>query len=68
MARHLNEALEMEQEIEVYRTTLSLVKRELHRIREEYLDGKNSHLSPEDFELMDEELETITLAVENALF
>lgn len=67
MARQLTEVLELEQENEILRETLRVVKAELHRIRIEYLDGALSLGTPAIDEV-DEELETVVLTVENALF
>jgi hypothetical protein len=67
MARQLTDVLELEQENENLRETLRVVKSELHRIRIEYLDGALSLGTPA-IEEVDEELETVVLTVENALF
>lgn len=67
MARNLNEAYELEKEIETYREALQIAKAEIHRIRREYLEGAKS-LGTQAVEEIDEELETLSLAIENALF
>jgi hypothetical protein len=67
LARQINDVLELEREIDNYRDTLNLVKSELRRIRMEFLDGALS-LSERAIGEIDEELETITLTVENVLF
>jgi hypothetical protein len=67
MARQLNEVFELEKEITGYREALILIKTEIHRIREEYFQGAQS-LGTQAVEEVDEELETISLVVENALF
>lgn len=65
--RQLTEVHELEQEIALLRDALILSKAELHRIRGEYLQGAQS-LSPKAIDEMDEELETVTRTIENALF
>jgi hypothetical protein len=67
MARQLNEALELEQENDKLRDTLYLLKSELQRIKNEYLIGAKS-LSETAIDEIDEELETLSLTIENALF
>ena len=67
MARQLNDAYEMEKEIESYREALQIAKAEIHRIRQEYLEGAQS-LGTKAVEEIDEELETVSLSIENALF
>lgn len=67
MARQLNEVFELEKEITQYREALQIAKAEIHRIRQEYLEGAQS-LGTQAVEEIDEELETVSLAIENALF
>jgi hypothetical protein len=59
MARQINETLELEKENERYVETLYLLKTELREFRREYTEGINDQ--------MDSELETLCLAIENAL-
>jgi len=59
MARQINETLELEKENERYVETLYLLKTELREFRIEYTEGINDQ--------MDSELETLCLAIENAL-
>jgi len=59
MARQINETLELEKENELYVETLYLLKTELREFRREYTEGINDQ--------MDSELETLCLAIENAL-
>jgi hypothetical protein len=67
MARQINDALELEQENNRMRDTFLLLKMELHRIRKEYFLGAFS-LSETAIDEVDEELETLSLAIENILF
>lgn len=67
MARQLSDVMELEKEIELYRDSLHLVKSEIHRIRAEYLDS-STPLSVTDVDHIDEELEVLTMTVENCLF
>ena len=67
MARQISDVMELETEINDLRDTLHIVKKELNRIRSEYFDGALSLGTPA-VEEVDAELETLTLAVENALF
>jgi hypothetical protein len=59
MARQINETLELEKENERYVETLYLLKTELREFRREYTEGINDQ--------MVSELETLCLAIENAL-
>ena len=59
MARQINETLELEKENERYVETLYLLKTELREFRREYTEGINDQ--------MDSELETLCLAIQNAL-
>jgi hypothetical protein len=65
--RQLNDILELEKEIEDLREALILTKNELHRIRIEYFDGALS-LTETAINEVDDEMETLSLLVENALF
>ena len=67
MARQLNEALELEQENEKYRETLYVLKSEIARIRAEYFLGA-IFLNEMAVSEVDEELETVSLTIESALF
>jgi hypothetical protein len=67
MARKLNDALELEQEIEKYRETLYVLKSEIARIRTEYFLGA-IFINEMAVSEVDEELETVVLTIENALF
>lgn len=67
MARQLNEALEIERENDRYRESFYLIKADLARIRREYL-GVTRSLDEKGLDQLDEELETLSLTIENALF
>ena len=67
MARQINETLELEQENEKYREALYVLKSEIARIRREYFLGA-IFLNEMAVSEVDEELETVSLTIENALF
>ena len=67
MARTLNDALELELENDRLRETFHVLKMELQRIRKEYFLGALS-LSQMAVDEVDEELETLSLTIENTLF
>jgi hypothetical protein len=67
MARQLNDALELEEENDTYRETLYVLKAEIVRIRNEYFLGA-VELNEMAVSEVDEELETVSLTIENALF
>jgi len=65
--RQLSDILELEKEVEGYRDVMFILKNEVGRIRKEYLDGALS-LSESAINEVDEELETVSLLIENTLF
>jgi hypothetical protein len=67
MARQLNDVLEQEREIEGYRDALYLLKSEIHRLQNEYLEGAKS-LGRLALDEINEELATLIVTIENALF
>ena len=67
MAKQLTDVLDLENEITQYRDALFLIKQTTHRIRNEYFQGQP--LSEEKLiDIVDEELEAISLIIENTLF
>ena len=67
MSRRLDDVLELDNENEKYRDTLYMLKMEIQRIRKEYFDGA-IFLNEMAVDEVEEELETISLTIENALF
>lgn len=67
MARHLEDALDLERENEQLRSILHAVKTDLNRIRRDFLDTTNT-LNEETLDQLDDELEYISMTVENSLF
>ena len=67
MARYLDDTLEAVQDNDDYRETLYIVKAAIQRIRREYLADAIS-LSETAIGEIEEELETVSLTIENALF
>ncbi len=65
--RQINDILELENENETLRDTLIMTKREIYRIRSEYFEGALS-LTSSAIDEVDEEMETLSLVIENALF
>lgn len=66
MARHIEDTLDLERENEESRSILHATKIELNRIRREYLDS-GTHLSEKEMNDMDDELEILSLSIDNAL-
>lgn len=66
MAKQLTDVLDLENEITQYRDALFLIKETTHRIRDEYFQGQT--LKSKTIDNVDEDLESISLIVENALF
>lgn len=65
MARQIEDTLELERENEEARSILHVTKIELNRIRREYLDS--GILSEKEMTDMDNELEILSLSIDNAL-
>jgi hypothetical protein len=67
LARQITDILEIELENDRFRETFQVLKMELQRIRREYFLGALS-LSEMAVDEVDEELETLSLTIENILF
>jgi hypothetical protein len=65
MARHLEDVLDLEKEIEDLREVLYVTRNDLKRIKKEYFESEIP-ISEQEIKLLDDDLESIIEAIENS--